>query len=129
VQLGGHYSLPRSTDHAEQPGARVQGYGLRAAALIVPWQPLRLSAGAELTQLHAASLAAARRGTGQGWSVAALLEASVRVLRLGDAHLDLALAGQWALVRPQFEVVGFGPVYRLPRFGGALMARLGWSIF
>jgi hypothetical protein len=127
AQLGGQYFAPSSERHDAGVGARVSVYGLRAAAVFVPLSRLRAALGAELNYAHATGIAAIKQ-SGGAWTVSTVLEVSGRVLRLGPAYLDLALWGQWAWVRPQFEVMGFGPVYRLPVCAGGALARVGWTI-
>jgi len=129
AQLGLHWVAPRSELATSRLGARVTDYGLRAAALFVPWPWLRAVLGIELNYLHASSLPAALDGSNALLTPSAVAETTLRVVRIGGAYLDVALWGQWALSRPQFEIEGFGSVYRLPRFAGGALARLGWTIF
>jgi hypothetical protein len=128
AQLGGHYIAP-SIERLDtgDVGARVSVYGVRAAAVFVPVSRLRAALGAELSYAHATGIARFGRAGG-AWTAGAVLEVSGRVLKLGPAYLDLALWGQWAWVRPQFEIAGVGAVYRLPEWAGGALARVGWTI-
>lgn len=126
VEVGGEYLAANAVAAtARHPGLRISGYGARlgATAQALPW--LRVFGGAELSYLRGEALQAANGA----WTIAPALEAAFRVLRFGDGFLELAISGQWALVRPQFEVRGFGALYRLPPLAGAASVRLGWAIF
>ena len=126
LQASGHYLVPSTVaSSATRPGLQVGGYGARLGASFAALAWLRLFVGAELSYLRGEALDAAAGA----WMISPAIEASLRVLRFGEGFLDLAVSGQWALVRPQFEVRGIGVLYRLPPLAGSANMRLGWAIF
>lgn len=130
AQLGGYTLLPREAQpSAAGPGVVVRSYGTRAGISWLPLTALRALAGVELGFMHGSTTHATVPGAGGAWALSGVLEASARVLRFGAGFVDLSLSGQWAWVRPQFEVGGFGMVQRMSRFGASASARVGWSIF
>jgi hypothetical protein len=130
VQLAGYTLLPREAQpSAAGPGVLVRSYGMRAGALWIPLASLRALAGVELGYMHGAATHAASAGEGGAWALAAVLEASARVLRFESGFLDVAVGGEWAWVRPQFEIAGFGVLQRMSRFGASASVRAGWTIF
>ena len=62
--------------------------------------------------------------------VALLLELSVSPIRFDQLYVSIGLSGQYAVVRPAFEITGYRQVYevyRVPRFGGTGTVSVGWQ--
>jgi hypothetical protein len=48
-------------------------------------------------------------------------------VRLGQLQLWLAISGQYGVIRPAFEIIGRGEVFRVPTIGATGSIRLGWD--
>jgi hypothetical protein len=124
-----HYLSRVDEQAASGRGVGVTAVGGRLAMLVIPVRFIRFAAGAELDWLHGAGVGSAQRLSDTAWAVAALAEVAGVPLRLGHARIELALSGQWNFVRPRFEIVGYGEVYRVPNLGGSALIRLAWSFY
>lgn len=119
--------LPGS--EAKEPsghGVEVEALGARAAVLFQPAEVLRIAAGLEAHRLEGSGLGAPTTTTTFSdvvWSVAPAAELAGILLRVDQLAVELAAQGRWAVVRPRFEISGFGEVYQVPRFGGAGLLR------
>jgi hypothetical protein len=121
-------SADERLDDGDEYGVSVHGFGARLAALYDPAEFARLQAGVALDRYSGRGLGSAiDEVSGSGVALALVLEAAVIPLRVGHARLSLAISGQYALVRPSFEITGRGEVYRPPPFGATGIVRLGWE--
>jgi len=62
------------------------------------------------------------------WSVAATLEAALVPLGTRDFRVELCVRAHASLLRPRFEIDGFGAIYRVPPGGMAGVVRVAWRI-
>lgn len=128
VALAGRYLSPADERAGDAYGVRIHGFGARLAALYDPAPFARLQAGIALDYLAGRGLGSAvQDAADSGTALAFALEAALIPLRVGQARLSLGVAGHYALVRPSFEITGYGEVFRTPRIGAAAIARLGWE--
>jgi hypothetical protein len=68
------------------------------------------------------------RGSSEdGFSLAVTVEAAATPIRLEPFFVSLAISGHYALVRPSFEIAGYGELFRVPPVGGGGVMRLGWA--
>jgi hypothetical protein len=110
-------------------GVEVQGFGGRLLGFYDPVRFVRLAAGVGADRLHGEGLGNTIVGGSEAGTLFALwVEAAVTPLRFGPGFVSLAISAQYALVRPSFEITGYGEVFRVPAFGGSGMLRLGWEI-
>jgi hypothetical protein len=108
-------------------GARLHAIGGRLAFLVAPWPIARFQAGIELLRVSGEGLGSDATLTDAAWSLAPFIEGALRPLRLSHVWLEVGVAGAWAVLRPRFEILDYGVVYRVPRFGGSAVLRLGWE--
>jgi hypothetical protein len=102
-------------------GADIGGYGLRFAAVYAPRPWLSGSLGLDADWL----VGRGRVGIAvpledSAWTLAPSLELAVAPVATRHWSVELAAAGRYAVVRPVFEVTGFGQIFRPP--GGSLFA-------
>lgn len=103
--------------------------GGRAALLIVPVRIVRIAAGAELDALHGSGLGAAQTLSDTAYAVAIVAEAGVVVFRASQLRLELLAGARYLVLRPRFDILGYGQVYQAALFGGDGLLRLGWTFF
>jgi hypothetical protein len=128
IALAGRYLSPADERDGDTYGVRIDGWGVRLAALYDPAPFARLQAGVAVDQLSGRGLGSAvDEVSDAGAAVALAVDASLIPLRVGGARLSLGVAGHYALVRPSFEITGHGEVFRTPSFGASALVRLGWE--
>jgi hypothetical protein len=130
VALGARYltSADRRLGNADEYGVNIHGFGARVAALYEPADFARLQAGVALDRFTGRGLGTAVDDvSGSGLSLGLVVEGSLIPVRVGHVRISLAISGQYALVRPSFEITGRGEVYRVPLFGATGIVRLGWE--
>lgn len=124
--LAARYFAPQ-TATAEGRTANIRGYGLRAAALSTPTTWLALSLGLDVELLVGrGGNGVALPATDSAWTLAPSAEVAIIPIQNRHLALELAASARVALVRPIFEVGGFGELYRVPSFGMAALARGVW---
>lgn len=124
--LSGQY-FPPSTATSEGRSVEIQGAGARLAGRVTPHRLLALSLGLEADWLH---------GHGEGdipsptndsaWAVAPFAEVALVPWQTRHFSFEIAALGRMALLRPVFEVTGYGTVYEVPRLGFVGSARGAW---
>jgi hypothetical protein len=124
-----HYMPRIETRASSGRGVGVYAFGGRALGLLVPARFMRLGAGVEVAFQHGTGLGSAKPLSDDAWLLAGVAEIAAVPLRLGHARLELALAAQWNMLRPRFEILGYGEVYRVAIVGGSGLIRLGWTFF
>ena len=122
-----HYLMPEEKRAADGHGVRAWALGGRVAATFAPVPFLRLGAGVEINRLRGTGLGSKSTGSDSVWMVAPLVEAALVPLHEGPLRLELALDAHYALLRPSFEILGYGAVFQVARFGGSAVARVGWQ--
>ena len=128
VLLGARYMAPSTEDAGDERGVSIDGFGARLGGFHDPAPWLRLQAGIVADRLTGQGQGAAIRGdTDSGAAVALALDAAVTPLRVGSLRFSLGIGGHYALVRPSFEIAGYGRLYRVPEVGGSATAELGWA--
>jgi hypothetical protein len=130
VALGARYltGAEKHLGSAGEYGVSIDGFGARVSALFDPADFARLQAGVALDRLAGRGLGTAVDDvSGSGLALAVVVEGSLIPVRWGNLQLSLAITGQYALVRPSFEITGRGEVYRPPVVGATGIVRLGWE--
>jgi hypothetical protein len=122
-----HYLMPEEKRAGDGHGVRVWALGGRVAATFAPVALLRLGTGVEIDRLRGTGLGSKRTDSDSAWMIAPLVEAALVPLEQGPLRLELALDGHYALLRPSFEILGYGAVFQVARFGGSAVARIGWQ--
>jgi len=128
VALAARYLAPAEGGSGGTHSVEVQGLGGRLTAFYDPARFLRLSAGLAADRLQGQGLGSAVRGSSEaGIALAILVEAAAIPVRFEPFFASVAISGHYALVRPSFEITGYGEVFRVPRVGGGGVMRLGWE--
>lgn len=128
LALAARYLAPVEESSGGTHAVEVQGVGGRLSAFYEPARFVRLSAGVSADRLHGQGLGSAVRGSSEaGFALAVLVEAAATPVRLPPWFITVAISGHYALVRPSFEIAGYGEVFRVPPVGGSGVVRLGWE--
>lgn len=129
LALLGRYLAPAEERAGATHGVEVFGLGARLLAFYDPARFARLSAGVAADLLEGEGLGSAVVGGTEAGAVLALaLEAAATPARFGPLFISIAISGHYALVRPSFEITGYGEVFRVPAFGGSGAVRVGWEL-
>ncbi len=129
AELALRYVALRESEDRGGRGVEVRAYGGRAAALYAPLDFLRLSAGLEADLMVGRGTGVTTPMSDSAWSLAPSAELATIPIKLDRLRLELALQGRWAVVRPSFQISGFGEAYRVPSFGGAALIRAAYLLF
>lgn len=121
------YLMPEEKRAGDGHGVRAWALGARAAATFAPVELLRLGAGVEIDRLRGTGLGSQSPDSDSVWMVAPLVEAALVPLQSGPLRLELGLDAHYAVLRPRFEILGYGTVFQVARFGGSAFARVGWQ--
>lgn len=125
--LSARYMAPVAQDGVGDRQVSIYGLGARLGAFHdpVPW--LRLQTGLVLDRLTGKGSGgdAFEEATDSGVALALGLDAMVVPVRAGALRVGLGLGGHYAFTRPSFEVTGYGPLFRVPSFGGSAGIELG----
>jgi hypothetical protein len=128
LALAARYLAPAQESIGGTHAVEVQGLGARLAAFYEPAPFVRFSAGVAADRLHGKGLGSAVRGSSEaGMALAVLIEAAATPVRLDPFFISVAISGHYAVVRPSFEIAGYGEVFRVPPIGGSGVMRLGWQ--
>jgi hypothetical protein len=126
VTLAGRYFAPQSVS-LDGRSANIRGFGLRPAGVVTPTPWLSVSLGLDVELLVGrGGDGVASPATDSAWTLAPSGEIAVIPIQNEHLALELAVLGRVALVRPVFEVGGFGQLYRVPSLGMAALARGVW---
>lgn len=102
----------------------VSATGGRAAALIRVAPALDVLGGIELNRLIGEGSANVRGPASDvAWQLAPILGANFITMDIGYLRLELGALARLSLVRPRFEVTGFGTLYRAPALGADAIIR------
>ena len=124
--LAGRYFAPQSVT-VDGRSADIRAFGVRAAGVVAPTRWLSVSVGLDVELLVGrGGGGVALPATDSAWTLAPSAELTVIPIQNEHLALELAAAGRVALVRPVFEVGGFGELYRVPSLGMAAFARGVW---
>jgi hypothetical protein len=126
--LGARYIAPSAEAAGDERGVSIDGLGARLGGFHDPAPWMRLQAGIVVDRLTGQGQGAAIAGqTDSGAVMALALDAAVTPLRVGSLRFSLAIGGHYALLRPSFEIEGYGRLYRVPAVGGSATAEVGWT--
>jgi hypothetical protein len=126
LALGARYLAPTEESAGGTHAVEVRGLGARLAAFYDVARFVRLSAGVAADRLDGQGLGSAVRGSSEaGVALALVVETAVTPVRLESFFMTVAISGHYALVRPSFEIAGYGEVFRVPPVGGGGVVRLG----
>lgn len=124
--LSGKYFAP-STATSEGRSVEIQGAGAQLAGRVALHPVLALSLGLEADWLHGRGSAGIPSPTNDSaWTVAPLAELALVAWESQQFSFEIAALGRVALMRPVFEVTGYGTVYEVPRLGFVGSARGAW---
>lgn len=125
VALRGRYRAPGSDQDQNERGVRVTSFGAQAALLARPHPALEGSLGLSAYRLAGAGLGAVSQREDAVWSAGPALGLTVIPLERhgtwvgvgGELHLDL--------VQPEFQILNYTTVFRVPLFSGSAFLRVG----
>ncbi len=122
-----HY-LPQTRSEKDERGVELWALGGPVAIVFEPREWLRFSAGIAVYWLEGAGFGAWQNLTDHAWCVAPMVEATFIALHTLDLRVELSLQGYRSIVRPRFEIGGFGEIYRVPPFAGGVVARVAFRL-
>lgn len=109
--------LPSVTSRDEaQRGVRADAWGAHVGAQVQPLDALLLQAGAAGYRLSGVGVGSLVRSSDAVWGFGPVIGAKLLPLRLKSSWVSLGLEGQLELLRPRFEILGYGEVFRAPQF-------------
>jgi hypothetical protein len=123
--LGVRYIAPGSTLDDAGRGVEIEGVGLQLSGLYAPLPLLEARLGVGAFRLSGAGLGSPGDRSDSAWSGGPIAGLSVLPLRRGRVWVAAALEGEWHVVRPAFQILNYGEVFQVSRFGGSALARLG----
>jgi len=124
--LSGQYLLP-AVATSEGRSVDIQGAGARLTGRVTPHRLVALSLGVEADWLHGhGSTGISSPTNDSAWTVAPLAEVALVPWQSRHFSFEIAALGRVALLRPVFEVTGYGTVYEVPRWGFVGSARAAW---
>jgi hypothetical protein len=121
------YVPPNEVSGGEPFGAALSALGGQIAGTIDLASFARFSSGMSLRHFTAVGRGNAATRAASAWSTAAVLELALRLPAASPLICELALAADWALLRPSFEFAHGPRVFRVAPVAGILLARLGWN--
>jgi hypothetical protein len=128
LALAARYLAPTEESAGATHAVEVRGLGARLAAFYDVARIVRFSAGVAADRLDGRGLGSAVRGSSEaGTALAVVAEAAATPVRVEPLFISVAISGHYALVRPSFEIAGYGGVFRVPPVGGSGVMRLGWE--
>jgi hypothetical protein len=129
LALGARYLMPSEAQAGGARSVSIYGLGGRLLGFYEPADWVRLHAGIAADRLTGeGSGEALLQASDSGAAVAVALEAEAVPARFGDLRISIGIAAHYALVRPSFEIAGFGPLYRVPAAGGSAIVRGAWEL-
>jgi len=120
--------LPRVRTEDEERGVAIWALGGQVAISFEASDWLRFSAGVAVYRLEGEGLSVAQSLTDSAWAVSPGIETAFIAFHRFDLRVELGLQGYASIVRPRFEISGFGEIYRAPPFGGAAVARVAFRL-
>jgi len=130
---GGGVALRHATLSEEEAengrGVEVRSFGARLAASYGPVKLLRISLGVEADLMVGRGTGVATPLSDEAWSLAASGELAAILMEVDGLRLELAGQGRWALVRPRFQIAGFGDAYQVPEAGAGALLRIAYLLF
>lgn len=113
---------------SEGRGVGVSAVGTTLALRYAPVVRLFVEPGLALDRVAGEGLGAVVLGApAAGLSFGVSLAAGGVVAQLGPIDISLVVSGRYNIVRPSFEIAGFGQVYRVGSFAGSGIVRVGWA--
>lgn len=115
---------PEQGQSLDSRSVLVSATGGRAAALFRVTPALDLWAGLELNRLLGEGSANVQSPASDvAWQLAPVFGASLITMDIGYLRLELGALARLSLIRPRFEVTGFGTLYRAPPLAADAMIR------
>jgi hypothetical protein len=115
---------PERVQTLEGRGVLVSASGGRAVALFRVAPALDLLGGIELNRLVGEGTANVRGPVSDvAWQLAPVLGANLITMNIGYLRLELGALARLSVLRPRFEVTGFGTLYRAPALGADAIIR------
>jgi hypothetical protein len=127
--LAARYVAPGSSRDAANRGVEVRAAGASVLGLFQPIPSLEARLGAALLRSYGTGLGSPAQQSDAAWAGGLVAGLVVYPLRRGRFWVGAGAEGEWHLVRSRFEILNYGEVFRMPRFGGSVTARLGLRLF
>lgn len=125
VALRARYRAPGADQDQNERGVRVSSWGAQAAFIARPHRMVEASIGVSAYRLAGAGLGAVSQRDDAVWSAGPALGLTLIPLQRhgtwvgvgGELHLDL--------VQPEFQILNYTTVFRVPLFSGSAFLRVG----
>jgi hypothetical protein len=125
LALGFRYLLPSSTRDRANHGVRVGGVGAYLAGTFEPWQRVQGHLGLVAYRLTGNGLGSVEQSRDSAWTAGPILGASVTPYARGAFWTRVGAEGQMNLLRPEFRILDYGPVFRVPQLSASIFLRAG----
>jgi hypothetical protein len=125
LALGFRYLSPSSTRDRANHGVQVGGVGAYLAGTFEPWQRVRGHLGLVAYRLTGNGLGSVEQSRDSAWTMGPILGASVTPYARGAFWTRIGAEGQMNLLRPDFEIHAYGPVFRVPKLSESVFVRVG----
>lgn len=130
-RFGIHASLrwapARGDRDTNNRGVEVSALGLLAAGYYKPLSFVGVELGARVDHLEGTGLGSAENSTAEVWSFGPLIGVWAILLRSGGALVSIGAEGHLPLLRPSFEISGYGGVFRVAPIGVGTFLAAGYS--
>lgn len=107
--------LPSVTSRDEAGrGVQADAWGAHVAAQALPLSPLILQAGAAAYRLSGVGVGSLVKSTDAVWAFGPVIGMKLLPLRMKSSWISVGIEAQLELLRPRFEILGYGEVFRAP---------------
>lgn len=124
-----HYRASGEDTDANRRGVSVSAIGGQAALLLRPLSYVEGSLGFSLDRLAGVGVGAARQLNDVAWAAGPTVGISGIPLHRGGTWLALGSELRVDVLRPEFEILNYGSVFRVPLFSGSIFVRAGHVFF
>jgi hypothetical protein len=129
VALEARYVAPGSSLDAANRGVEVSAVGGAMSALFQPIPVLEARLGVSVLRVFGTGLGSSDQRSDAAWGGGVTAGLGVFPLRRERWWVGARAEAEWHLIRPRFEILNYGEVFRVPSFGGSGSARLGFRFF
>lgn len=125
--LAGRYLAKGARLSADGRGIELDAAGFTSGAYVVLLPELHGLLGFGAYRLGGRAIGSESRQYGSAWAGGPLAAVTAYPVRL--SHFSLGVIGelQWQVLRPEFTILHYGRIFRVPPYSGAMYLRLGWS--
>jgi hypothetical protein len=125
LAFGLRYLLPSSTRDRANHGVRVGGVGAYLEGTFEPWRRVQGQLGLVAYRLAGSGLGSVEQSRDTAWTMGPILGASVTPYAQGAFWTRIGAEGQINSIRPDFRILDYGPVFRVPKVSASVFVRVG----